>query len=221
MAPNYRGILFDLDGTLVDSIELILSSFRHTMSTHLGRMPPDEEWLRTLGRPMRVQMGAFARSAAELEAMIRTYVAHNQANHEVLVRPFPGMSESVARLRQHGYRLAVVTSKLRQAALRELDTCGLDGMFEGVVSASDVERPKPDPQPVELGVETLEMTPGEVLFVGDSIFDLEAGRAADVDTAAALWGPFVREQLAPGEPDYWLEHIEELLDLLGMPGRDG
>lgn len=214
--PDYRGVLFDLDGTLVDSLDLILSSYRHTMSTHLGRTPPDQEWLSTMGRPLRVQMQRFARSPDEHEAMIETYVTHNQANHDRLVRSFPGMRRAVASLRHHGYRLGVVTSKLRDASLRELESCGLDELFDGIITASDVDRPKPDPQPVELGLESLDLAPRQALFVGDSIFDLQAGRAAGVDTAAALWGPFNRQQLSGGDPDYWLEHIEGLLNLLGI-----
>ena len=221
MSTRYRGILFDLDGTLVDSLELILSSYRHSLLTNLGREASDEDWLRTLGRPLRVQMQEFATSPSQLEALIETYLVHNQANHDRLVRSFPGMRDAVSTLRERGYRLGVVTSKLRDNALRELRTCNMDGLFDSIVTASDVERPKPDPQPVEMGLAGLELPAGEVLFVGDSVYDLRSGRAAGVDTAAALWGPFTREQLAPDRPNYWLEGIEELLSLLGqLRGRE-
>ncbi len=219
MSTRYRGILFDLDGTLVDSLELILSSYRHSLLTNLGREASDEDWLRTLGRPLRVQMQEFATSPSQLEALIETYLVHNQANHDRLVRSFPGMRDAVSTLRERGYRLGVVTSKLRDNALRELRTCNMDGLFDSIVTASDVERPKPDPQPVEMGLAGLELPAGEVLFVGDSVYDLRSGRAAGVDTAAALWGPFTREQLAADRPNYWLEGIEELLSLFGQRGR--
>ena len=219
MSTRYRGILFDLDGTLVDSLELILSSYRHSLLTNLGRAASDEDWLRTLGRPLRVQMQEFATSPSQLEALVETYLVHNQANHDRLVRSFPGMRDAVSTLRERGYRLGVVTSKLRDNALRELRTCNMDGLFDSIVTASDVERPKPDPQPVEMGLAGLELPAGEVLFVGDSVYDLRSGRAAGVDTAAALWGPFTREQLAADRPNYWLEGIEELLSLLGQRGR--
>lgn len=216
MTPDYRGILFDLDGTLVDSLDLILSSYRHTMSQHLGHAPPDNAWLSTLGQPLRVQLRYFARSDEEREAMFRTYTVHNQANHERLVRPFPGMREAIVALRAHGYRLGVVTSKLRAGTLRELDTCDLADLFEVLVAADDVERPKPDPQPVQLGAQGLGLEPSAILMVGDSVFDLQAGRAAGARTAAALWGPFDRNHLSQARPDHWLENVQALLTLLSV-----
>lgn len=214
MKPRYRGILFDLDGTLVDSLDLILSSYRHTMREHLGHVPPDEEWLRTMGMPLRVQLTSFAESPEQLEAMFQTYIEHNQAHHDRLIRLFPGMREVLSTLHRAGYRLGVVTSKIRDNALRELRTSGLDGLFDGLVSANDVQQPKPNPEPVLRALRSLDLPATDVLLVGDSLYDLQAGRAAGVHTAAALWGPFGREYLAAGEPDYWLEHVAELLKLL-------
>ena len=99
MAKKYLGILFDLDGTLVDSLELILSSYRHTMSRHLGREMPDEEWLNTMGKPLKAQLQSFADTPEQLEAMFQTYIAHNEANHRRLVRPFPRVKETVSALK--------------------------------------------------------------------------------------------------------------------------
>jgi pyrophosphatase PpaX len=212
----YRGILFDLDGTLVDSLQLILSSYRHTMQQHLGVAPPDEEWLETMGTPLREQLRPFAPGPRQLDEMLRTYIAHNEANHRRLLRTFPGMTETVRRLRSAGYRLGVVTSKIREHAIRELRACRLDGLFHGLVSASDVTRPKPDPEPIRLGLESIGVAAGDCLMVGDSLFDLQAASAAGVDAAAALWGPFDRAQLAAAEPDYWLEEVADLLILLDI-----
>ncbi len=211
---RYRGVLFDLDGTLVDSLELILSSYRHTMAEHLGRVPPDDAWLGTMGMPLRVQLQRFADSPEQLDAMFHTYMTHNAAHHDRLVSRFPGMMEAVSALRDAGFRLGVVTSKIRDHAQRELRSCGLDGLFTALVSADDVTRPKPHPEPVLRGLESLDLEPTAVLFVGDSLYDLQAGRAAGVHTAAALWGPFDRDHLAKGKPDYWLEDIDGLLTLL-------
>jgi len=216
---KYQGILFDLDGTLVDSLELILSSYRHTMSRYLGREMPDEEWLNTMGKPLRVQLQSFADTPEQLEAMFHTYIAHNEANHRRLIQPFPRAKETVTALKQAGYKLAVVTSKIKDHALRELRTVGLEGLFDGLVSASDVQRPKPDAQPVVLALQGIGVAAAEALVVGDSLYDLLSARAANVDSAAALWGPFDRIRLAPGKPDYWLDDVAELLPLLEVaPG---
>jgi pyrophosphatase PpaX len=221
LTARYRGILFDLDGTLVDSIDLILASYRHTMKTHLGRVPPDDEWRNTMGTPLRAQLKSFASSPEQAESMFRTYIEHNEANHERLIRPFPGMREAAVALRRAGYRLAIVTSKLGANAERELRTCGLDGLFDGLVSASDVRRPKPDPEPVVMGLQRIDLPAADALLVGDSLYDLHAGRAAGVDTAAALWGPFDRRHLAAGRPDHWLETIDQLLALLNVQSWNG
>ena len=85
----------------------------------------------------------------------------------------------------------------------------------------DVQRPKPDPEPVMLSLASLDLAAPDALLVGDSLYDLLAGRAAGVDTAAALWGPFDRERLAEGRPNYWLETIDQLLALLSVEPQEG
>ena len=222
MSASYRGILFDLDGTLVDTLQLILESYRYTMRTHLGEALPDERWLRTMGRPLKVQLQEFAETPEQAEAMFQTYLDHNEENQERLIRSFPGVKETVEELLRSGYRVGIVTSKITENAWRELRSCRLDDLFETVIGATDVENPKPHPEPVLRGLEAIGCAPGETLLVGDSVYDLQSGRAAGVDTAAALWGPFDRETLAESEPDYWLTDIGELSDLLdGQREVDG
>jgi len=222
---RYRTLLLDLDGTLLDSEELILSSYRHTMRVHLGASPPDERWLETMGRPARVQLEAFARSAEEREAMFRTYVRHNREAHDDLIRPYPGVRRQVERLHGAGVRMAIVTSKRREPTLRGLQVCGFRlEWFRSLVTASDVRDPKPHPEPVRRALEEIgEGEPGRSLFLGDSVWDLRAGRAAGTGTAAALWGPGRREVLTAEQPDHWLARIEEVAPLVGeaAEGSDG
>lgn len=210
-----RTVLFDLDGTLIDSRELILSSYRHTMAAHLGAVPPDAAWLRTMGTPLEAQLREFARDEREATAMLVTYRTHNARVHDQLVRPFAGVAETLEWLRDRRVRMAVVTSKLRDSAERGLAACGLDpGWFGALVTASEPVPHKPDPAPVRLALERLGTGPEGSLFVGDSVWDVRAGRAAGVRTAAALWGPFGRETLAPEEPDHLLGRIEEVRDFV-------
>jgi len=212
-ATRWRGVFFDLDGTLADTIELILSSYRHTMRTHLGQAPPDERWLATSGTPLREQLKDFARSAEEAEAMLETYTTFQRAIHDEMVRPFPGAGEVLAALRDHGARLAVVTSKRSAVARRTMEVCGIWDAVDLVVAADDVTRGKPDPEPVHRALDALALRaePERVLFVGDSPFDLRAGRAAGTRTAAVSWGAFERAALEAERPDYFLESLEELL----------
>ena len=212
-SQGWKGVLFDLDGTLADTIELILLSYRHTMRTHLGEAPPDERFLATIGIPLPTQLAGFARDASEAERMRATYVAYQSEIHDELVEPFPGAASVLATLRERGTRLAVVTSKRSGVARRTLECCGLWESIDAVVCADEVERPKPDPEPVHLALERLGLAheANQSLFIGDSPFDLRAGRAAGTHTAAALWGPFSREALAAEEPDFYLTDLDGVL----------
>ena len=216
---SWAAVLFDLDGTLADTVQLILSSYRHTMKIHRGRELPDELWLATLGRPLEDSMAMFADGPDEAHAMAETYVAFQRTVHDDLVRPYPGARELTSALAAEGVAMGVVTSKRREMALRTLERCGLMLAADLLVTPEDVERGKPDPEPVRCALDRLSLLdrPSDVLFVGDSPFDLEAGRGAGVRTAAATWGPFAREQLEAERPDYLLETPLDLLRLEPRP----
>lgn len=205
--------LFDLDGTLIDSVELIMNTFRHTMITHRGAAPPHEVWLKGLGTPLRDQFRTFTDDQDEIQAMIATYREYNHANHDAMVRRYPELLESIRSLKEAGRKLGIVTSKMRAGTLRGLGVCGLEGLFDVLVGADDVDRHKPDPTPVLRAMELLAAKPATTVFVGDSPHDLASGRAAGVRTAAALWGPFPREWLEPYQPYYWLRTPAEIVSM--------
>ena len=202
--------LFDLDGTLIDSIELILRSYRHTMRLHRGHEPSDDVWMEGLGTPLWVQFRHFTEDPAEIEAMVATYRAYNLAHHDELVRPYDGVVEAVRALRARKKTLGLVTSKMRSGALRGLRVAGLEDAFQVIVGADEVTHPKPHPEPVLMALERLRAPAAGAVFVGDSRHDVECGRAAGVKTAAVLWGPFDRAHLADLEPYYWLETPADL-----------
>jgi pyrophosphatase PpaX len=211
---NARAVLYDFDGTLADSTELIMRCFRHTMTHHLGACPPDEDWLSGFGTPLEGQIRRFARSDAEAAAMVETYRTHQDAHHDVLLRPFPRALETVAELARRGHPMAIVTSKHRRSTLAGLDLCGIAGYFDVVVTPEDVSRAKPDPEPVLLALRRLGVAAHEAVFVGDSPHDVAAGRAAGTRTAAAAWGPFPRAVLERERPDAFLERQEDVFGLL-------
>jgi pyrophosphatase PpaX len=215
MSVNERwaAVLFDLDGTLADTVELILRCYRHTMRTHLGRELPDERWLATIGTPLRDQLRDFARDDDEAALMLDTYVTYQRGIHDQLVRPFPGALEAVHGLQERGTPVAVVTSKRREMALRTISRCGLADEYDVLVTADDVTRGKPDPEPVRLALERLGLSDEapRSLMVGDSPWDLRSGRSAGTRTAAALWGPYERSALEAEAPDFWLEELKGVL----------
>jgi len=210
---TWRGVLFDLDGTLADTVELILRSFRHTMEQHLGEVPPEARFLETIGKPLPVQLRDFARTEDERLAMLATYVEFQRSHHDDMVSAFPGALEVVDELRAREVRVGVVTSKGHRIAARTLDVCGLTTRVEFVVCGDQVENGKPHPEPVLKALDALELagTPDRVLFVGDSPHDMRAGRDAGTKTAAVGWGPLDRRVLRAESPDFFLDRMEDLL----------
>ena len=212
--PTLRTFLFDLDGTLIDSVQLILDSFHHTLAAH--GLPPrsDDQWLAGVGTPLTAQFAEWKDAAGTMESLIETYRDYNLANHDRMVRGYSGVAEAVRAIRRTGRSTGLVTSKNRRGALRGLRLVGLEDAMDVLVCADDVVNPKPHPEPVEKAVRLLGADPTSTVYAGDSIHDLHSGRGAGVWTAAVLWGPFSRRQLEPAEPDFWIERPEELLSLL-------
>jgi pyrophosphatase PpaX len=215
--PTLQTALFDLDGTLIDSIRLILDSYHHTLTQHNLPARTDEEWLRGVGTPLHIQFSAWRDSPEVLEAMIATYREYNLKHHDRMVTIYPGVLEAIREIKAVGIQTGLVTSKNRQGALRGLKLVGLEALMDVMVCADEVTNPKPHPEPVEKAVALLGANPSSTVYVGDSIHDMHSGRAAGVKTAAALWGPFKRDHLEHAEPDYWLETPADLVGLFTHP----
>lgn len=213
MTPPRLALLFDLDGTLVDTVGLILASMHAAFEGHPGRKPTEAEWIAGIGTPLRAQLREFM-GPRDLEAVAERYRVHQQANHDRMTRAFEGAVETVSRLKARGHPVGIVTSKLRQSAERTLAHVGLAPYVDVVVGADSVTRPKPDPEPVLHALGRLGRRPAEALFVGDSPHDVAAGNAAGAVTAAALWGACTRACLVPAAPRHWLQSIGEVPGLV-------
>ena len=209
-----RTVLFDLDGTLIDSVRLILDSYHHTLATH--GLPPrtDEEWLAGVGTPLTVQFAAWGGDPDTLEALIATYREYNLKHHDRMVTVYPGVLDAVRALKAEGVATGLVTSKNRAGAVRGLTLARLEALMDVLVCADEVENPKPHPEPVEKALRLLHADPRTAVYVGDSIHDMHSGRAAGVRTVAVLWGPFGRAHLEGAQPDHWVERPEQLLELV-------
>jgi pyrophosphatase PpaX len=212
--PRLQTVLFDLDGTLIDSIRLILDSYHHTLTQHGLPARSDDDWLKGVGTPLAVQFSEWQESPEILTAMIATYREYNLKHHDSMVTVYPGVLEAVREIKAAGMQTGLVTSKNRQGAIRGLRLVGLEALMDVMVCADEVTNPKPHPEPVENAVALLGADPASTVYVGDSIHDMQSGRAAGVKTAAALWGPFGRSHLESAKPDYWLGAPADLVGLL-------
>jgi len=215
-ADRPTAVLFDLDGTLIDSIELILDSAKHAFTGREGHIPSDAEWLTGVGIPLTTMFRRYARDEAEIDALIAKYREYQLAHHDRLVRCYDDVVDTVDELRSRGHPLGIVTSKTGWLAKRGLDHVGLGEHFDVIVGCDSCDRHKPDPEPVRFALNELGYTAGEAVFVGDSVHDMQAGNAAGVVTIAALWGPFTREDLVASKPSFYLERIRDLPTLIAV-----
>lgn len=206
-------VLFDLDGTIVDSIALLLACMNHTFEGREHR-PSESEWIGGLGTPLPEQMTPFITSEEDRKQLITRYREFQHEHHDALMATYPGVAETLATLKARGHPMGVVTSKGNAMMERGLRWMGADKYMRVAIGFDSCHLHKPDPFPVLLAVGKLNYTPSEAVFVGDSPHDVKAGNAAGVTTVAALWGPFTREQLVPYEPHHLLEKISGLPALL-------
>lgn len=206
-------VLFDLDGTLVDSIDLLVASMEYAFEGR-ERRPPLDEWLALIGTPLDAMLRRWAEGPADVARLRARYREHQLAKHDDMLKLYPGMVETVRALHAQGHALGVVTSKLEVGARRALKFAQVEECFSAVVGIDHTEKHKPEPEPVWHALDRLGMPRERALFVGDSTHDMHAGRAAGVYTVAVLWGPYTREQLAPTAPDAYIERFGELLPVV-------
>ncbi|MDO4442955.1 MAG: HAD-IA family hydrolase [Slackia sp.] len=205
-----NAVLFDNDGTLVDTHDLLLDSFRHATRTVLGRTIPNEVLMAKVGQPLSVQMWDFADDAEVHDELLRVYRAFNEKFHDERISLFPGTREALDALRSAGFSLGVVTSKMHPLAQRGLEVLGVADYFDCLVGADDCTKHKPDPDPVVLGARLIGAAPERCAFVGDSPFDVQAGNDAGCYTAAVTWGMFETDILRERRPDVICRRFDEL-----------
>jgi haloacid dehalogenase superfamily, subfamily IA, variant 3 with third motif having DD or ED/haloacid dehalogenase superfamily, subfamily IA, variant 1 with third motif having Dx(3-4)D or Dx(3-4)E len=210
-----KGLLFDADGTLIDTQDIILTSMRRTVCDLYGYDCTDAQLMQGVGTPLLDQMAVFASGdMAKAEAMVADYREHNDSIHDAGIKSFLGVSEALAQLRAAGYRMGVVTSKRHMMAERGLELTGILEFFEFIIGSDDWPEHKPDPGPIVHGCELLGIPAKECAYIGDSPYDIQAGNAAGCTTYAALWGMFPADALKAEHPDFCCKSMAELATML-------
>ena len=208
-------LLFDADGTLIDTHDIILASMRHTVNGLYGYDYSDVELMHGVGTPLLDQMIDLAHGdAVKAETMVADYRAHNDSIHDQGIKAFPGTKEALERLQRAGYRMGVVTSKRHKMAELGLKLSGILSFFEFVIGSDDWHEHKPKPGPILHGAELLNTPAEKCAYIGDSPYDIQAGNAAGCTTYAALWGMFSAESLEAEGPDHICSSMKELADML-------
>lgn len=208
-------VLFDLDGTIVDTNELIITTFLHVIEKHLDKPYTREQIIPYMGMTLEEQLQIFS-GQAEVSHLVKEYRSFNNEHHDELVREFPHVLEVIRELHQRGIKLGVVTTKIRLTAMRALELFGLKPYMDVIITVEDVKHPKPHAEPILTAVNQLKADPDSTLMVGDSPADLKSAHAAGVRSAAVAWSLKGSEFLQKYNPDYILKDMTDLYGLVGM-----
>lgn len=206
-------VLFDLDGTLIDTNELINVSFAHTFKAY-NLTFTEEEILSFNGPPLR---STFEQINPDLaDEMVKTYREHNHDLHEEYVKVFPNVIETLDALKKNNIPIGIVTAKMRDGVDLGLKITGLDQYFDTVITVDDVVHSKPHPESVLKAMNELKGKVETTIMVGDNYHDIEAGQNAGMKTAGVAWTSKGKDYLASFEPTYMLEDMRELLEIVGV-----
>jgi pyrophosphatase PpaX len=207
-------ILFDLDGTLIDTNELIISSFLHTLEQYYPSQYKREDVLPFLGPTLKETFEKM--DETKVDDMIATYRKYNLEQHDSIVTDFPTVLETIQTLKEKGYKIGIVTTKIMDVVQKGLKVTKLDPYFDVIVALDHVEKAKPDPEPIFNALAQLESTPEETIMVGDNYHDILAGKNAGTKTAGVAWSIKGREYLEQYNPDYIFDEMSDLLKVLGV-----
>lgn len=207
-----RNILFDLDGTLLDTNELIIQSFKHTYKKHLNKQVSKEEIIKHFGEILKITIDReFGEDSYEA---IKTYRGFQIENFEKLITIQEGVAEGVKELYRQGFKMGIVTSRLNKSAIRGLKLFGLMNYFEVVIGADDTDKHKPDPIPALMALKKLGGERSETLLVGDSPFDILCGKNAGITSVAVGWSALPTDMILKCEPDYVVDSMEKFMTLV-------
>ncbi len=209
MTTKFTGLLFDLDGTLIDTTDLIIQSFQHAFRKNYNRDLPEADIHAFFGKPLRDAMEHFGPD--KVDDLLKTYREHNLVYHDQLAKSFVGVVEALHDLHNMGIKMAIVTSKRHDTALRGLRLFNLDKYFTVIIGLDECQHHKPHPEPVQNALSALALQPAQCLMIGDSPFDMLSAQAAGVKTAAVRWTYVSWDSLISTQPDYVLETMKDLV----------
>ncbi|OAB42178.1 pyrophosphatase PpaX [Paenibacillus glacialis] len=206
-------ILFDLDGTIIDTNELIIKSFIHVLEDHTQAPFTREQIIPKMGLTLEQQMQIFS-GVEDVTHFVQAYRTYNDVVHDEMVQPFPQVLEVIEALHHKGIAMGVVTTKNRPGTLKVLEMFGLMKYMKSIVTVIDVEYPKPHPEPVLKALKELGSDPRKTLMVGDSPVDIQAANAAGVWSAGVSWSLKGEEVLREYNPNYILHSMNDLYPLV-------
>lgn len=210
-------VLFDFDGTLVNTNDVIIASWQHTYKYYRGQEEDIDKITSCFGEPLLITM-AREFPGVPPEESAEVYRTFQQQNAHLLVKIFPGIVDLLKALREAGYRMGIVTSRTRESALRYMDMFGITEYFEAMVTCDDTTVHKPNPEPILLGLEKMGITKDEAIMIGDSPFDIKCANNAGVKSVMVEWR-ITCDDSALITDAVWDYSIKEPLDLIKVLER--
>lgn len=215
---RYDHVLFDLDGTLIDSASCIVASLELAFADHGLEVPARERVVHLMGVPLEKSMAMLDPAAADQQlrdAMIATYREHYARLTPTMVSAFPGIVELIRDLRERGVRTAIVTSKKTGPAQMNLRHVGLSAHIDIVIGSDMVSEYKPHPETAQRALAALgAASTARALVVGDASFDIEMGARAGCDTCAVAWGAHDAEALRALNPTHLAHTVAQLREIV-------
>ncbi len=207
-----KALLFDFDGTLLDTNELIIQTFMHVLEERFPGQYSPKDCIKFIGPSLKETFEQITPN--EVDEMIEKYRQWNHEHHDELITEFDGVLPTLEKLKEQGVRMAIVSTKRRDTIKKGLELMGATSFFEFLIGIDDVNHVKPHPEPVLLAIEKLGVAKEDVMMIGDNYHDIEAGKNAGVKTAGVAWSIKGEEFLKQYQPNYILQHMTDLLQIV-------
>lgn len=212
MKNNLKAVLFDLDGTLINSMLSDTLSFQSIIKENLGFDISDDQMKGYFGTPTKALLSKFV-DVSDVEHLYQCWLREKEKNSG-LVQIFPGILKSIQVLRNSGVKTAIVTSQFESESAITREHFNLNRYFDAWITSDQSRCQKPDPEPVIIALEKLMVSPEYAIMIGDTINDIDAGKSAGTLTAAALWGPSHEETIIQRNPTYLFYSTAEIVSLV-------
>jgi pyrophosphatase PpaX len=212
-----KAILFDLDGTLINTNNLIHQSFKHAFKTYLNKEIEDKEIVRFFGMPLEKAMLSFGEE--HVKGLVKAFRGFNETMHDELAKSYDGVEEALKLFKEMDLKLGIVTSKRQIMAHRSLRLINIFDLMDIIICPEDTDKHKPDPDPIFKACDALEIKPEEVIMVGDSIYDIQCGINAGSKTCAVAYTEFSIDEIKALNPEYIVDNLMELVDIIRNNGN--
>ncbi len=208
---KFKNLLFDLDGTIINTNKLIIESFKYTLKKHIDIDVEESQIKKYFGEPLLITLERYSKEKAKL--MFKTYIEYNESIHDDRVEIFEDVKPTLEKIKNQGHSLCIVTSKRKVLAQRGLEIFDLHNYFKGIIGYEDTDKHKPNPDPIIKALSLLKAKPEETIMIGDSEFDIKCAKNAGIKSAFVSWSEAgdYQDNIVP---DYTISILSQLLDII-------